>query len=238
MSDYPVPAAPMARRVAALLEAGMTRHAIAKRVGVDHRIINDLAAGKKYVYRSTAERFYALLRPRPPLVCGIGAHRRVAALVFMGWSLDDIAAMTGADAAALLFRPHLWQQVNRDVHESVARVFARLEMTPGPCDETRRWARRAGYVSPLAWDEDQLDDPEAAPNVTGEPSEDDSVDHAAVVRRMQGERVRVNRAEAAAVVARLRRHGLTDRQIYLLTRIKVDRYAPLQRDLQRQGVAA
>ena len=238
MSDYLVPAAPMARRVAALLEAGMTRYAIAKHVGIDDWVIGEVVAGKEHIYRSTAERFYALLRPRPPLTCGVGAHRRVAGLVFMGWPLDDISAMTGADAAALLFRPHPWQQVNQTVHEAVARVFTRLELTPGPCSETRKWARRAGYFSPLAWDEDTIDDPAAKPNPTGEPSEGDCVDEAAVVRRMWGERVRVTRAEAAAVVARLRRSGLSDAMIYRLTRIKVDRYAPLQRDLQQQGVAA
>jgi hypothetical protein len=59
------------------------------------------------------------------------------------------------------------------------------------------------------------------------------VDEAAVLHRIARDRVPVTPAEAAEVVARMRRAGHTDAAITRIVRLRTDRYAQVRRDLTR-----
>jgi hypothetical protein len=50
----------------------------------------------------------------------------------------------------------------------VSELFDELSMKPGPCKRARRRAQKLGWVPPLAWGEDEIDDPNAIPDTGGE----------------------------------------------------------------------
>ena len=96
----------------------------------------------------------------------------------IGWRKSDLEA-AGVPAAQLVTRPDRgwvaaagWRRT-RDVYD-------RLSMTPGPSQVCRDRARARGYLPPLAWDDDSIDDPRAVP--AGSDANPDEVDHVAVDR--------------------------------------------------------
>lgn len=105
------------------------------------------------------------------LVPAFAAARRLRALAYMGYRLEDV------DRLALeLGQPHPYagmvtqqERIGAGRHRAVAAVFDRWQMTPGPSEQTRRRARREQYAPPLAWDEDTIDMPDAVPQLEGNP---------------------------------------------------------------------
>jgi transcriptional regulator with XRE-family HTH domain len=103
---------------------------------------------------------------QPRLVNGAGTRRRLRALAAIGWTYADIAARMGKETAAV-------QRIARDEHPRVREVtaaavkcvYADLSMTPGRSENVRRYAARKGWAPPLAWDDDTIDDPDAAPDL-------------------------------------------------------------------------
>ncbi|MEQ4207928.1 hypothetical protein [Actinopolymorpha sp. B9G3] len=229
-----IPAQQAARHLRALIRVGMTVPQISVASGVAVRVVQDVASGRQdRVLRATAERLLAVTNPSPGppgTMPSIGVLRRIQALLAMGWRHRDLDLRTGLDTRTVLDRGHGW--VPPSVHDAVCRVYDILSMTPGPCPRTRDEARAAGYAPPLAWDDNTIDDPAVLPNLHGD-GQDAGVDEAAVLRRIAGDRVPVTPAEAAQVIARMRRAGLPDAAITRITRLRTDRYAPLQRDLSR-----
>lgn len=102
----------------------------------------------------------------PRLLDGTGTRRRMRALAVRGWTYGDLAARVGSTHRAV-------QKIGQGCHprvrvvtaEAVKRVYAELCMTPGPSAGARRYAARQGWVSPLAWDDDTIDDPDATPEL-------------------------------------------------------------------------
>jgi hypothetical protein len=224
----------VARHIRVLVDAGMTKRQIAEASGIVVRVIQDIHADRQErILRATAERVLAVTNPAPGpdgTVPVIGVLRRIQALLAMGWRHHDLDVRTGLDTERLLWRGHGW--VPAAVHDVVDRVYNTLSMTPGPCPLTRDAARGAGYAPPLAWDDDTIDNPAVLPNLHGDGGEL-GVDEAAVLRRIAGDHVTLTPAEAAEVVARMRRAGHTDAAITRITRLRTDRYAQLRRDLAR-----
>lgn len=97
----------------------------------------------------------------PQLVDPTGTARRLQALAVMGWGLHALAA-------ELDMHPHHVsrmrlgrRQVYRRGAVAVARVYERLCMTPGPDPKATGHALRMGWMPPLAWDDETIDDPGA-----------------------------------------------------------------------------
>ena len=108
------------------------------------------------------------LTSSPRFIPRHGTDRRIQALLALGWRHSDITArLTEIDPLAatqsdqLLRRPgpYVWASTA----EAVRAVYDQLAMIPGPSKRNRDRARKLGYVPPLAWDDDELDDPEAEP---------------------------------------------------------------------------
>ncbi|MFE9576325.1 hypothetical protein ACFYO1_08075 [Nocardia sp. NPDC006044] len=134
-------------------------------------------------------------------VPAIGAIRRSRALVAfghphenlaqeLGISLPEMQALTApATGGASLSR----QQIPAELHQSVAVLFDRLQMSPGPSDDARLHARKRAWPLPFQWDEDAIDDPAAQP----------------IRCRRVGRDVKARSAEREAAVLAELRHGAT-----------------------------
>lgn len=201
--------------VVALMDAGGSARAIAEVAACSPTTIRQIAAGRTTtVKRALAARLVRVRvqdlldrdgpRDRLPAT---GAVRRVQALLALGHSHATItAAMPGRHQSLdVLDARQRW--VFRDVHHAVVVAYEQLSMTPGTSRVTRSRALARGYVPPLAWDDDTIDDPTATPyrpdaEPAGEP------DHAAIARALAGDTVALHPAERAVVVHELTSRGL------------------------------
>jgi hypothetical protein len=100
-----------------------------------------------------------------------GARRRLQALVATGWSQARLArelGLTEANFGAVMRR----DQVTAGTARAVGELYDRLWNQPPPehdqrtriaASRARRYAAGRGWAPPLAWDDDLIDDPSAAP---------------------------------------------------------------------------
>ncbi|MBN9791258.1 hypothetical protein DMP17_22005 [Pseudonocardia sp. TMWB2A] len=127
---------------------------------------------------ATADRLLAV-RPDPALLAGgavidgTGTARRLQALVAMGHTVPSIAARLGmlrAQVTALLRA----SKVTASMARRVSDVYDALSMSAPVTDtlsrkqmagRARATAARHGWVPPLAWDDDTIDDPAAVPDL-------------------------------------------------------------------------
>jgi hypothetical protein len=103
---------------------------------------------------------------RRRLVSAVGTVRRIEALHAIGWPGSALGARLGVTEDAL----RQWRSrtiVNIRTAESVAKLYDALSMTPGPSPITKSRAARYGWAPPLAWDDDNIDDPAATPAGVG-----------------------------------------------------------------------
>lgn len=99
----------------------------------------------------------------------IGVRRRLQALAAIGWSANDLAPLLGmsADYVAKIRADERHALIRRCTFDAVARVYDQLwdrPRTDSDGHRTSTQARGLGYVIPLAWDDDELDDPDARPH--------------------------------------------------------------------------
>ena len=139
-------------------------------------------------------------------VPAVGAVRRVRALYALGHLNYVIAREAGIsrDAVCSLAAGH-WATVKVSVDDGVRAAYDRLSMSTGESWKTRRMAERHGWVPPLAWDDDTIDDPEARPELnSGEVSSRgegaEHVDRVAVEAYLAGRIVQVTDAERLAAL--------------------------------------
>lgn len=100
------------------------------------------------------------------LITGCGTRRRLQALATLGWSLANLAADLGC-SAAMVSRLRRADHVSVGNARAVREIYDRLSMEPAPQTPshtlTRDQAGSQGWSSPLAWDDDRIDDPSASP---------------------------------------------------------------------------
>lgn len=226
-----VDAAPARRHVEALRAAGMGLKLIAKESGVPHGALTKLVYGdrtrgmapSKRIHPATEQRLLAVEVSVDNLgaatcIDATGTHRRLQALVCLGWSQSKLAAMLGMEPGNLsgvLRRPV--------VHASTARkvrgLYDELWKVRPPEDthrdriaasRARNHAAQQGWKPPLWWDEDEIDSPAA----TAEPVADGpEYDEIAIERAMAGEDVSLTKAERLEAVRRLLAAGLNKTEI-------------------------
>lgn len=138
-------------------------------------------------------------RAQPLLISAAGTRRRIEALEALGWTGAQIAAAAGLHAR----RPGAilgFDRVTTTTADAIERAYDLLSMRIGPSVKTRARAAAKGWAPPLAWDDDEIDDPDARPAI-GEPGDVDDV------------HVRLNRAERTAAIRTLHGRHLNDEQI-------------------------
>lgn len=165
-------AAPARAHIARLRQLGWTYEAIARAAGLSIWVGHKLHSGTSR--RLLAESEVAILRvPLIPFeshrgVSAVGARRRVQALAYMGWPNHEIARRIGCSPRSL---PTLLSRgrLSAKLSHRIAAVYDELSMRCGPSKLAAVRARGYGWAPPLAWDDDEIDNPAAEPqhNVTG-----------------------------------------------------------------------
>ncbi|HMM96542.1 hypothetical protein [Phycicoccus sp.] len=162
-----VPAEDTRVRLQTLVDAHVSLRTIARASGLSDTSVGRLVAGEqRFVRRTTARRVAALrfadvFEQESGNVPSIGTIRRIQALMAIGWRKSDLEA-AGVPASNLITRPDR-EWVAATGWRRTRDVYDRLSMTPGPSQVCRDRARARGYLPPLAWDDDTIDDPRAVP---------------------------------------------------------------------------
>lgn len=156
--------------VSALRKMGYSMRRIAAESGLDTDTLTNLGEwhpGSR-VRLSTHEKIMRIPLPAQVVNGGsqalpnVGTRRRLQALVAAGYSNEFIAAEFGISAVNVgqwLRRDY----VSAETLDRVRELFNRLQLVPGPSDHARRRAQRLGWQPPLAWDEEDIDNPSAKP---------------------------------------------------------------------------
>lgn len=115
------------------------------------------------IARYEARRQLDILRGLPRTVPAVGAHRRIRALQRIGWPMETMSRRLGK-GPQWLFRVTEETVIHRTTHDAIVRLYDDLSMTPGPSPSTRTRAKNKGWHSPLAWEDERIDDPNAEPD--------------------------------------------------------------------------
>lgn len=93
-----------------------------------------------------------------------GSSRRLRALIAIGWKQTDLASRMGRDVSNLASIVHAQRPYcTVDTARRIRILYDDLSMTPGGSLRSLRNAERRGWLPPLAYDDDQIDDPAAHP---------------------------------------------------------------------------
>ncbi|MCR6647772.1 MAG: hypothetical protein NVV70_06385 [Cellulomonas sp.] len=166
-----VPATRVRRHIEHLRAAGGSVRGIAECAGVAPTAVSRIASGRQPTTTAKVARAILSVRPEsilarphgPGFVPNLGARRRIQALLALGWTHAGITARMGTKTTSQLVLHQVGDWIARETHDAVVSAYAALAMTPGPSERTRRRAVARGYAPPLAWDDDNLDDPNAQP---------------------------------------------------------------------------
>jgi transcriptional regulator with XRE-family HTH domain len=177
-----VDAGPARDHLAALSRAGIGWKRAAELAGLSTGTVSKLLFGKggrlpsRRIRPETAEAILAVhVAPaslgQGALVPADGTRRRLQALVAIGWSqarLADRLGMTPSNFGSALGR----DRVTAATARTVERLYDDLWNRPPPepdqhsrisASRARNYARARGWAPPLAWDDDEMDDPDARP---------------------------------------------------------------------------
>lgn len=193
-----------------LVAAGITYGQIAAATGekVKESQIRRLIEGNprngrqpvRFLYPQTIEALLAVTYRRAASqeskVSPVGTRRRIAALNYMGYGTIDIARLMGVTEEAV----RGWTDRDVVLVSTVKRVkefYDTYSMKPGTNERMRWRAYRQDFVSPMAWDDDTIDDPATEPFAA---SDEPIVDEVAIRRAMHGDQVTLTRAERLEAV--------------------------------------
>lgn len=167
--EHLVDAQPLRDHVDLLRASGMSFRAIALACGWSSRNSLADARSRRRVTPETLQRVLAVTpltdQRGDRYVDGTGSRRRLQALAYLGHPASVIAAELGRmDRKAYLhIQGGRTVQVRARTADDIRRLYDRLWQVPGKSERTRQHARRMGWVPPLAWDDDAIDDPAAQP---------------------------------------------------------------------------
>lgn len=165
-SSLLVDAGPVRERLAELLASGLTPKEISKLGTVDlrriHSLVGDTTVTK--VHQLTADKIMSVPVPANSGP-GLGARRRLQALVAIGYPFFELAhrmRVPDRELIDLAMRPPA--AVDVDLDARIRALYDVLHLIPGPNDEARKLAWKLGWASSFAWDDNAaLDDPNARP---------------------------------------------------------------------------
>lgn len=175
---------PVREHVNELREFGIGWMRIADAAGVPRTVVGSLLYGRKNrppnrrVRPATAEKLMAVtpsmdLLPDGAWIDGTGTRRRVQALAARGWPLAWLERRLGlarkALSAVLRRRDRVTARTARAVRDLYDELWDQEPPTGDRWQKTavatmRRYAADQGWVPPLAWDDDAIDDPDAGPD--------------------------------------------------------------------------
>lgn len=175
-----VDAAPVLQHVRALMAAGMGWKRVAAAAGVSPSTVSKLLYGKAQAGPSLKMRAHTASRllaveldvAAGTFVPAAGTQRRLRALACLGWSDTLLAYRLGMTLANYGTLCNLQTHVTTRRAAQVRALYDDLWDRQPPnatraeratVTRTLKRAAAAGWVSPLAWDDDTIDDPNARP---------------------------------------------------------------------------
>lgn len=183
-----VPAGPAIAHLRHLSAEGATRGGLSRAIGCSSSTVFHLTRGNRIFIRRSVEsavlrvQLADVLAPWQP-VKATGGIRRVHALMAIGHFAYDIADACGVDKSVIV---HLTNgqltTVRADTADKIRTGYAVLYTKAGGSTRNRRRAEREGWHGPLAWDDD-IDDPNAEPEVVEAPDLELKRDELAAQRR-------------------------------------------------------
>ena len=153
---------------------------------------------------------------------GVGTRRRLQALMAIGWSQTKLAAEIGMEVRNFNHLVHGKRDTTagtaiavREVYDRLWNATPRTDARSHKAAHTRaaRYAAAQGWAPPLAWDDETIDDPAAAPaHNLAAPS--DGLDPVVIDRITQGRWIgrRPTRDERLEAVRILHARGASDRE--------------------------
>lgn len=176
-------AAPIRVHLRSLMAAGMGYKLIAAKAGLSPSTVSRILYGRpergtpppattRYDLAQTLLAVHLDLHPNSPIEA-TGTARRIQALAALGHTLTSIAEAIGwslqnlSDVVREGSIPYACRVEVRTA-QAVAALYDRWSMTVPTgwvADQARRRAARHGWLPPLAWDDEQLDDPTAVPSI-------------------------------------------------------------------------
>lgn len=163
-----VPIETVREHIRGLADLGLTHQMIANAAGVGKQTITFiLERNTSYTMAGLADRILEVdhhPRPSQPLVLGIGAQRRVRALMALGWSVAVLAEKLGYQRKTSLQRTINRTHISYDNWARIRDLYNELSMTPGPSPVTANRAKRRRYMPPLAWWGRDIDHPHTQPD--------------------------------------------------------------------------
>lgn len=262
--DRYVPAEPVREHLAALKDYGIGLKRVSELSGVSNGSLTKIVYGTyapstgphrgragngdlirgpaRRVLRSTAERIYAVeavpanLNPgNPDRERTPTARLHLRALVALGWSINRLGDRLGINRGNMGGIIHGDRVMQRRTVDAIEALYAELSMTLAAetghreriaASRARRYAKDHGWLPPLALPELDHDDDVA---------EGDYLDHAAIRRRLHGDKgVRLTKADAAEVVRLWVASGRSLSECERTTGIKPDRHFRIK---DRENVA-
>lgn len=196
-----VPAGPAAEHARQLVNQGLTFSQIDRESGVQASTVRRLLDGQLQIRRTTADKILRVpLKVRVTLgdVPACGAIRRVRALYALGHFNREIALVAGVSRDTIGYlAAGKWLTLRVSADDGIRAAYDQMSMRAGTSWKTRGLAVRSGWVPPLAWDEDTIDDPSAEPvrDLVQVDDDEDFVDPVAVQRFVAGAPVDVTDAE-------------------------------------------
>jgi hypothetical protein len=224
-----VDAEPVREHMAMLAEFGMGYKRVAAIAGIGITPTRNIIWGRqdsgprygemqKHVKRETAEALLAV-KPEISLLAGgaripaRGTHRRIQALVSIGWSQSKVGAQLGVEPGnfgSMMQASHV--SVRR--HLAVAALYEKLWNSRPPHEEWRdkiaysrslAYAKKRRWLPPLAWDDIDTDiEPPVADVEAG------AIDEMAIVLAIAGDQVRLSPLERREAIRRLTDARLSD----------------------------
>lgn len=225
-----VDAEPAREHVRALQSAGMGWKTIAATAGVSNGAMTKLIYGtqehgpSKRIRPDTEARLLAVTLnladgARTPTA---GTMRRLQALAAVGWSQHRLAELLGWSLGNFSKLIHgRCDHITCATARAVSNLYDQLWNMPPPATSKHQRAgitraqavaQSYGWVPPLAWDDETIDDPDATPH-GGITTNDELVDHVSVDLFLDGHRITLSRPDRIEVVRRLAARGLSDAQI-------------------------
>ena len=165
-----VDAQPLREHVDKLTAAGMSQWDITIAAGWSSRNALADAYRRARVTPATLARVLAVQAPpvsrRNGYVDATGSRRRLQALAVMGWPTRSIARELGnLDPQTYQYiQSGRTKTIRRRTAQDIAELYDRLWNQTGPSARSAELARAKGWVPPLAWDDECLDDPAAKPH--------------------------------------------------------------------------
>jgi len=192
----------------ALLQAGFTMGQIARIAGVPEARVRSLPYQRLDSVAPQVAHAVMNVSLIPTdgrdMTPAVGAGRRVRALAALGWPIDEIARRTAASVQVLgKLAADSWTMTTSELWWKIFDVYEELSGTVGPDDQCRSAAIDRGWVTPLAWDDDEIDHPGRCPHLPKDVA--GLIDEIAVDRAWScgaAEPVELTIAEEQAVIAR------------------------------------